>query len=935
MIANQFWKTGFIRGLIPVTVTIAATAIIVRYGLMELTNFNLSSISYLYEDMAASILATPKAYIILITTAFLASRMNLRYGWDFNGILIPSLLALQWYQPLKILATVVEASVILVFSDLLLKTPWLKRMTIEGARKLLLFFNVSFVYKLVLGYVLLYGFPHLKVTDYYGFGYLLSTLMAVKIHDKAILARLTRATMQTSLVSVLIATIVGYGLTLLPISNLFLASAQQETVELDDEQLQPDQNLEDWLKLDKIRIYQSRLNNRFREPDFQELELFSQAIKLILEYRNNADPLILERASGYLDSVNYQLHLVQNRYVYLHEKPPLIGWGLYVIDLQSPSPLAISIPAALDEKGVFDAGVTLFQMLEAGSLAISGSSRKLRPELNPDVLLNNQSFFHRFHQLVNRNDSLQIHTYNKRLARQLSGSRRSNEAFNIKGLQSILWVKQSIPASLDLVRFKQLISDFSIDWSQPAFVNQQRVSSRFGFAELILTRKEMRQLMVKPLLLKNQIDYVEQDVRLEGYLQEWILNSKELIASKGSERYQVASQEELLFTDEQIITPLLQLASGFSQQHGWSEEEQGSLQVIAHAASAIGYQVIHYKEKQTSQEYLILTERPGDSMRYWGLYVFRLGQSQQYMIQIPRPLFEFNSFEFGVAMFERVKARLLMISTTHPYANQDGSSDLISSANLNSLFNVVNQVMLREHPVADILAVSCRAFSYRPDQPAVEADVLFAHSQGVIDDSQIDGLLKQLLTMLENDHLVIQPVDGSELTTGYEIGGSSQARYLRATQNKQYAMLWLSPLARAGYRQQDDNAWQSAQFRSLQIESTQQSLIEYLLAHQLSDAAQARDALQPVIFDYIQSQDVIRLQGVVSLARQLQLRLKHIVDISTKQAFLIVHNQKDEILAVVNLLPQGKTVVTLDQSSDLKPQILSFLEHRKAWLQAE
>ncbi len=80
LIANQFWKTGFVKGLIPFVVTLALSLLIVRYGLMELTNFSLSNIGYLYEDMATSILATPKAYIILVSTAFLASRMNLSFS---------------------------------------------------------------------------------------------------------------------------------------------------------------------------------------------------------------------------------------------------------------------------------------------------------------------------------------------------------------------------------------------------------------------------------------------------------------------------------------------------------------------------------------------------------------------------------------------------------------------------------------------------------------------------------------------------------------------------------------------------------------------------------------------------------------------------------------------------------------------------------------
>jgi hypothetical protein len=118
---------------------------------MALTNFNIGRVEYLYEDMASSFLASPKAYVIVITTAFLASRMNLLYGWDFNGILIPSLLTLLWYEPLRILASFVESAIILNTGIWALRTPWLKKTTVEGARKVLLFFNISFLYKLTLG----------------------------------------------------------------------------------------------------------------------------------------------------------------------------------------------------------------------------------------------------------------------------------------------------------------------------------------------------------------------------------------------------------------------------------------------------------------------------------------------------------------------------------------------------------------------------------------------------------------------------------------------------------------------------------------------------------------------------------------------------------------------------------------------------------------
>ena len=153
LVANNFWKTGLFRGGMMMLVTIGLTYCIVRFGLMELTNFSMSNIGFLYEDMASSFLASPKSYIILILTAFVASRMNLYYGWDFSGILIPSLLALQWFAPQKILMSMVEAMVILLLAHIALQAPIFKRITVEGARKVLLFFNLSFAYKLLLSHM--------------------------------------------------------------------------------------------------------------------------------------------------------------------------------------------------------------------------------------------------------------------------------------------------------------------------------------------------------------------------------------------------------------------------------------------------------------------------------------------------------------------------------------------------------------------------------------------------------------------------------------------------------------------------------------------------------------------------------------------------------------------------------------------------------------
>ena len=230
LMANQFWKPGLARGLFSLVVVTGLTFLVVRYGLMEFTNFRLSAVTYMYEGLASSILASPKAYMILVLTALYASHMNVRYGWDFSGILIPALIALQWYQPTKILTSFVEAAVIYFIARQLLKTPWLQNATIEGANKMLLFFNVSFVFKLALGHALVWLAWDVKTTDFYGFGYLLSTLLAIKAHDKNIFPRLMRSTLQVSAVGAIAGNLAGIAVALILPANAAQASTTQRAV---------------------------------------------------------------------------------------------------------------------------------------------------------------------------------------------------------------------------------------------------------------------------------------------------------------------------------------------------------------------------------------------------------------------------------------------------------------------------------------------------------------------------------------------------------------------------------------------------------------------------------------------------------------------------------------------------------------------------------
>lgn len=212
LMANQFWKPGLGRGLVMAGVTIGLTYLIVRWGLMEVTNFRISGVYYLYESISSSVLASPKAYMIVTLTALIASHYNVKYGWDFSGILIPALLALQWYQPTKILTSVCEAIIIYTIARLILNLPFMANVTMEGGRKLLLFFNISFAWKMALGWVIILQGFEVKTTDFFGFGYLLSTLIAIKAHDKDIFPRIARSTLQVSLAGAVLGNFAGFAI---------------------------------------------------------------------------------------------------------------------------------------------------------------------------------------------------------------------------------------------------------------------------------------------------------------------------------------------------------------------------------------------------------------------------------------------------------------------------------------------------------------------------------------------------------------------------------------------------------------------------------------------------------------------------------------------------------------------------------------------------
>lgn len=379
LMINYYWTAGFFSGLFMMAITTSITALITRYGLMEFTNFRLSQINYAYLDSWSDFLESPKIYMVLAATAFIASRINFFYGLDFGGIIIPALLALQWYDPLRILITLVEAWMIYLVGSGLVHS-FFSGESLLGGRKIAFFFSIGFFYKLAFGFILFHFLPSTRTIDYYGFGYLLSTFIAIRVYDMRSGFRTSRALLQTSF----------YGLVIGLLSSTFLdlpsqKSSFRQTPSIETQKMRP-------LKIKSPEITQGYLSDIFSQIQSEDLnqatlmletledltfwdqEILSPLMRLAKRSLSSESYDLLARINGAADLFGYDVrvlkdpggpYLVLGRYAL--DKPYR---GTYVFAPGKRAPFVITIPRAGSEAYTLERGLDLLEELHAAALFI-------------------------------------------------------------------------------------------------------------------------------------------------------------------------------------------------------------------------------------------------------------------------------------------------------------------------------------------------------------------------------------------------------------------------------------------------------------------------------------------------------------------------------------------------------------------------------------
>jgi hypothetical protein len=923
--ANQFWNGGLRSGAYSLSIYLGITYLLINYLLIPLTNFNISTLGYMYDDVASSILASPKAYIILITAAFVASRLNLRYGWDFNGILIPSLLALQWYDPVKILSTFVEAFIIYFGAQLALRIPVFSKINIEGSRQLLFFFTVGFIYKWLLGFLVISWFPEHKVTDYYGFGYLLATLMAIKMYDKNIAIRFTRTTLQTSLIAALIASAIGFSLTLIQWETREQAYAQLQPVEIIESPL----TLTDFVRDVRIETYRSKqqLNNIPIPP--LEIERFRGLFKSV----GKIDSSLPEKELGLLEAeaqlLGYQLTLVEQRYLVLHEMNPERGWGFYVVDSQSKNQLLIEVPRALEEVSVSIAADRIFSELGARYLAFSGARSKRSKDQTDDVLINANSLFQIFHQALVADNTVQLRGFSERTVTELFG--RGIAAKAQEKISTTVWVKRTLPADLPLAEMEGIVGQFDLHWQSPAIENRQRDTAIGGFVEIYLSNESILSLYAH----RGQQDIlseVAQEQRIDGYLQSYLANNRIKIAARFSELYQPADKFDLLYVDQAILTPLLTLVENY-QDSGWTQSQRRQLAHLSNLAAGINYEIIRYHHKGTNENYLILKEREDNKhKRYWGTYVFKLGASSNYIVEVPSALAEQHTFEFGSVLFERLKSKVVLISGAHPWSNADGSARLMVGENQNTLFNVVHQRVVSFYAEKEPYVVQIRGYQQSLSQQHSSAILApLAYQQpGAYKHPSLSYLQNQLQS------LGLSPVlhDPYQLSDFYA-RLNAQSRYNKFVSGAQYATVWLPSSVRDRFEYYREGNLLLLKFEALGVDVKTVDISPWLSAREFMTIEQKRfDDFAYFIKGFLASENI---QFLFELQQQYSdWKISLLADNTTAAHFMALENASGQLVAVINLNSANEHQQLLDgpswQQGRKQQTVSDYIEQRKRWL---
>ncbi len=737
LLANSFWNAGLKRSFPPLIINIVVTALFVRYVLMVFTNFSLSNLNHIYTDIAIYLDATPKSYIVLLVTGYVASYYNLFYAWGYNGILIPALLALQWHDPLRIIVSLIEAGILYLFVKFLRYIKIIKQNYFEGSQRILIFFTVALFYKILASY--LFGqILMLKMTDYLGFGYMLTTLIALRIYDKDPYLRIFRSMVQLLLIAIVTSTVVGYSLTLIPrkvdtAAGIKMLSLSPKLEHIDGTWIH-------YFKQQQFTVYHELLQDPSLITKSDARHLLN-AFQSLNQYANTHNTMYLNQAIMQAVKIDYKIQLVNKSLVTLTPRHSAKSMGQYFININTPSNSAVIISQKSAVEPLFLFGSIMTKQIKARYYLVAPTD-------------NNKAI--RFRQYVISHAPITL------IEKNLSNSKKL------------------------ILRFsKSSSSTNTSDISNLSFTNNKKtIFVSHQWREKILTNKVYKTL--PPTLIKNHTS-------LSQHLNQ---RSQHMPTVAGTQEYTPPTLAELLYLDLNVVDPLVKALLKPTSKN------KEIFSHINTRAELLGYELIYLYDQVHNRKYLILQKDLNKKNKhYWGTYVFNLQKPKSFIIEIPRPYYELNTLDIGTEIYQGLDALSLLVSDTHPYTELQGKSDVILTQNLSTLFTLVHQVLLRETH-QNYLTIHIRGFRETEGQNLPKSNMVVSFRSAIPEEGDIKNEEQILLKTIKGLGYSVTVARGGLETAGLSTTLPAQAKYLRLSNRSQLVEVWLSPLLRSHHRKE-------------------------------------------------------------------------------------------------------------------------------------
>ena len=778
LLANMFWNSGLARGLFPVTFTVFLTFLIVHYVVVPYTNYSVSNIEILYEDLALDFMFSSKHYLVLIITAFIASRANMKYGWDFSGILVPSLLALAWLTPIKIGATVVEAVTILLVSRFVTQRNFMKNISLEGPRKILLLFSIGFLIKWVAGFVIGSQLPGFKVTDLFGFGFLLPSLIAVKMWQRGSFNQILGPILRVSLVGVILGNALGFSLYLMD-RYKFESLKVQRVENYHSQVVLPETRLLPEVLLNKAFVKRCIGEASPVRPMPNNIDLLMQTTRTLLalprypSIREINDAMQKYQTS--LLEIDFDLtHFTDGkrvRYVVLQNRKGALellqGWGGVVINTGTQSNLVIEVPYPLSEPYSLETAAILFQKLDARALVVSGSDNLGQGSQSADVLNNSSLPYHEWHRLFSEYDVLRVRTDTE-----------------MPHLEPILDIAKEFPAEISQRQLRVLLGELRLHWKTGADLSLLDWFGRGTSQELRLGSYVAQRVLGESMA--ESYETFAGDQNLETFLDErWKRGEGQLFAPVGLWRIEAPDVREKMAFVTEILTRLHDIA-----EHPDPVFDSVRIQAINAYAGLMGYAVLDYRDTDRKERYFYLHET-SRLPRYWGSFVFRVGTGLPIAIEIPRPATEFNTVSMGFWLFENLYAKAMFWpgSKTNPNANP--LSDVLSRDSRDMPFNLAHQELQlgSRGKTRRLGVIQVRGFS-ELDHPTQD-NIVMSIGREISTEEQLSDFQRNVNDMVGEYGLRVDYFDGSPEMVDFGVYANAQYAFSARCCDEDFLTLWI------------------------------------------------------------------------------------------------------------------------------------------------